>query len=207
MKCEIIRDLLPSYVDELTSEESNRVIEEHLETCAACRDALNAMKEEVRTANSVEDNKKAIKPFQKLRRSVWKAAGITAVVCVLLLGGLVYYFGHSWEADSSDVKVTYEKVGDVVTLGFLPEKKNTYLTVELESQNPDVIVVREHHVNPLDPPIRKGGYFGYTFLNEETVMNSADGSGVKLVGDEVLTIRYADTVEEIKIRDLANEKE
>ena len=206
MKCEIIRDLLPSYVDELTSEESNRVIEEHLKTCAACRSVLNAMKEEVRTNDSVEENKKAIKPFQKLRRRVWKAMGITVVVCVLLLGGLTYHFGHSWEADFSDVKVTYEKVGGVVTLGFLPKQENRYLTVELESKNPDVIVVKEHHVNPLDPPMRKGGYFGYTFLDEETVINSADGSGVKLTGDEVLTIRYGDTTEEIKICDLANEE-
>ena len=30
MKCEIIRDLLPSYVDGLTSEESNREITAHV---------------------------------------------------------------------------------------------------------------------------------------------------------------------------------
>ena len=33
MKCEIIRDLLPSYLDELTSAESNQAIEEHLQEC------------------------------------------------------------------------------------------------------------------------------------------------------------------------------
>ncbi|MFQ7549709.1 MAG: zf-HC2 domain-containing protein [Blautia marasmi] len=33
MKCEIIRDLLPSYVDGLTSRESDRAIEEHLKGC------------------------------------------------------------------------------------------------------------------------------------------------------------------------------
>ena len=31
MKCEIIRDLFPSYIDGLTSRESNELIEEHLE--------------------------------------------------------------------------------------------------------------------------------------------------------------------------------
>ena len=34
MKCEIIRDLLPSYVDGLTSEESNREITAHVAECA-----------------------------------------------------------------------------------------------------------------------------------------------------------------------------
>ena len=38
MKCEIIRDLLPSYVDGLTSGESDRAIEEHLRDCGDCRE-------------------------------------------------------------------------------------------------------------------------------------------------------------------------
>ncbi|MDD2498630.1 MAG: zf-HC2 domain-containing protein, partial [Desulfitobacteriaceae bacterium] len=33
MKCEIIKDLLPSYIDGLTSSESNLQIEEHLNNC------------------------------------------------------------------------------------------------------------------------------------------------------------------------------
>ena len=33
MKCEMIRDLLPLYIDGLTSEESNKEIDKHLKTC------------------------------------------------------------------------------------------------------------------------------------------------------------------------------
>ena len=40
MKCEIIRDLLPSYVDGLTSEESNREITAHVAECAPCKEIL-----------------------------------------------------------------------------------------------------------------------------------------------------------------------
>ncbi|MBS1315556.1 MAG: zf-HC2 domain-containing protein, partial [Anaerotignum sp.] len=47
MKCEIIRDLLPSYVDGLTSEESNREITAHLAECATCKEILEQMQEEV----------------------------------------------------------------------------------------------------------------------------------------------------------------
>lgn len=36
MDCEIIRDLLPLYADNLTSESSNRQIEEHVKTCREC---------------------------------------------------------------------------------------------------------------------------------------------------------------------------
>ena len=44
--CEIARDLFPSYIDGLTSKVSNEVLEEHLRTCEACREALDAMREE-----------------------------------------------------------------------------------------------------------------------------------------------------------------
>lgn len=61
MKCEIIRDLLPSYIDELTSEESNWEIKEHLKTCPECKKYLEEMKESLQTPSRIEENKKAIK--------------------------------------------------------------------------------------------------------------------------------------------------
>ena len=45
--CELIRDLLPLYVDGLTSEASNREIKEHLETCGSCRERYERMKREL----------------------------------------------------------------------------------------------------------------------------------------------------------------
>ncbi len=42
--CEIIQDLLPSYIDGLTCEKTNAVIEEHLAGCEKCRKVLDSMK-------------------------------------------------------------------------------------------------------------------------------------------------------------------
>lgn len=44
INCDIIRDLLPSYVDELTSKESNAAIDEHIKNCPACKKILENMK-------------------------------------------------------------------------------------------------------------------------------------------------------------------
>ena len=35
--CNIIEDLLPLYVDDMVSEDSRQLVEEHLKTCPACR--------------------------------------------------------------------------------------------------------------------------------------------------------------------------
>lgn len=53
MKCGIIKDLLPSYIDELTSEDSNQAIEKHLKICDECQRYYKSMRPE-RTSLSEE---------------------------------------------------------------------------------------------------------------------------------------------------------
>ena len=95
LNCEIIRDLLPSYIDGLTSQESNRLVEEHLESCAECREYLKEMQADLSSEASVEKNKKAIRPFRKLNRRVKQriaaAAGAAVLVCVVLFGVGTWY--------------------------------------------------------------------------------------------------------------------
>ena len=43
--CEVIRDLLPLYVDDVLSSDSRALVEEHLETCEGCTDYYHALKE------------------------------------------------------------------------------------------------------------------------------------------------------------------
>lgn len=201
MKCEIIRDLLPSYIDELTSGESNREIEGHLKTCPGCRRYLDEMREGIEGSAQLEKNKREIQPFRKIKRSIWKAVGLTALVCVLIFGIYSWYYTRAWKVDSSDVKVTYEKVGGVVTLGFLPKDENIYIEVERESKNPDKIVVYAKHVSPLQKPLRKGGYYGYTFVDENTILKE-DGTKAQLTGEETLTIVYGDKTEKRTVQEL-----
>lgn len=45
MECDIVRDLLPLYVEKLVSETSRKAVEEHLEECDACREICREMME------------------------------------------------------------------------------------------------------------------------------------------------------------------
>lgn len=67
LPCEVVRDLLPSYVDGLTCRTTNELVEGHVETCASCRAALDAMRApeaepektgEVREINYLKKNKR-----------------------------------------------------------------------------------------------------------------------------------------------------
>ena len=62
MNCDVIRDLLPLYADEVCSEASKALVEEHLQSCERCGkelsfmqgDETNAIAEEVNTAQAAQ---------------------------------------------------------------------------------------------------------------------------------------------------------
>ena len=45
LTCEIVRDLLPSYVDGLTNDVSNQAVEQHIKICENCRKLYREMRE------------------------------------------------------------------------------------------------------------------------------------------------------------------
>ena len=55
-ECEIVRDLLPSYLEKLTNEKTNEFIEKHIAECEECKKVLEKMNEKV--ALDIVQNKK-----------------------------------------------------------------------------------------------------------------------------------------------------
>ncbi len=66
MKCDIIQDLLPTYLDGTCSEETKKVIEEHLNKCEECTKIIQDFKELDTLSHPTIDEKK---PFKKIKRS------------------------------------------------------------------------------------------------------------------------------------------
>ena len=67
-ECYIVRDLLPSYMDQLCSEESARFIEQHIATCEQCAELLNQMRVEfdIQEQPEIPVRIEQKKPFQKI---------------------------------------------------------------------------------------------------------------------------------------------
>ena len=81
LTCGVVRDLLPSYVEGLTSEETNQAVESHLATCPDCtarRDAMAAPEETAAEQSREVDYLKAVK-----RRSGRRV--VIAILWTLLL--------------------------------------------------------------------------------------------------------------------------
>jgi len=70
VKCQVVEDLLPLYIDEVCSSESKVIVEEHLKECNICRDKLNGQKNEVIIdKNLINENLKSKEPFKKIKNS------------------------------------------------------------------------------------------------------------------------------------------
>jgi hypothetical protein len=69
MDCRVIKDLIPMYIDNLTSEPSNELISEHIQNCEDCNQTLLKLKHDFIVGNSGE-GEKAIEsiPIQLVKR-------------------------------------------------------------------------------------------------------------------------------------------
>ena len=116
MKCEIIRDLLPSYVDGLTGAESNREIEAHIAECAACKGILQQMQGEMKQGKPQE--KRKINPFRKFNRRLKVAIAAAVAICVCV-GGMGYKaFGQGFAVNPAEVEMDAKLDGSMLYLDF-----------------------------------------------------------------------------------------
>ena len=83
--CEIIKDLLPLYADNVCSEKSLKIVGEHLKGCPECSEELRRIKECPTIPSVDEDLEKAVKNAGKRIKKGKKKTVIETVALVLIL--------------------------------------------------------------------------------------------------------------------------
>ena len=100
LSCNVVRDLLPTYIEHLTCDDTSHEVEEHLETCEECRTVMEEMESELCL-------KKAPKPktdfFKKLRSRQIIGAVLSVVITLFCLYWL--YSQEYWVDVSSTVSL------------------------------------------------------------------------------------------------------
>ena len=148
--CNIIEDLLPLYVDDMVSEDSRKLVEEHLKGCPDCRKMQEEMMRENRLTavkkddNSVQINKTEAEPLKKIRRRIRKKrilSVILAVVLVAAAGGAGHYWYYdkenyiSWDEANISVKdgkvySTVSPLGRLKSILSVDQKNMFYMMSE-----------------------------------------------------------------------------
>ena len=78
--CKIVQDLLPNYIENLTSEETNNYIKEHLEKCEECKKIYENMKKNIKSNNNNENNKKDVKYLKKFNNKIKRL-----IICMIFI--------------------------------------------------------------------------------------------------------------------------
>jgi len=131
--CQVIQDLLPSYIDGLCSEDSEKLVKEHIAACEECRKAYDRMKQEEANATStpaavpsasspsktsssrgaeitIDEQKIMKKVNRKMHHNLWTNAIIGIVAGALLLTLAFFIFKPSKSLSSSDYQVSYQNL-------------------------------------------------------------------------------------------------
>ena len=86
-ECDVIRDLLPLYVEDMVSNKSKELIEEHLAECTECRGIYEKMITPEPQIQANRDEAKSFHAFVKKEKRIfgWKVGLLTAAVIIGIL--------------------------------------------------------------------------------------------------------------------------
>lgn len=115
LRCEIVQDLLPSYVDGLTSDETNEAIKDHLADCVSCRDMYERMKADEMSAEEnsevMEKEKKEINFLKRIKQKHRLNLMLVVVILTVFFAAVYYHQtyqkGEEMSADEIDYSLQW----------------------------------------------------------------------------------------------------
>jgi len=100
LKCSIVQDLLPNYIEKLTCVDTNNAVVQHLNNCEDCKKAYEQM------VADMGNTKKAPVTELKFLKKVKKTRLMVAALCVfmtMVLSYLIYDSEYKYKNDKSDL--------------------------------------------------------------------------------------------------------
>ena len=213
MKCEIIKDLLPSFIDGLTSDVSNEVVEQHLSECESCRAYYEEMKEQAPAI--LEKAGREIDYFLRIREDTIRKV-MLAILAVIMVYSLFYSIynnlygvGHSMTSD--EVIVELQVIEGVTTLVFEPVEEGYYATVGY-TQNEAVngkmplntLLLVKYRINPFREYDHTANRYPISFHAEENIVLNLFSLPEEIAFDEddFIAVDFFDGMKTITLADL-----
>lgn len=106
-KCKIIQDLLPTYIENMTSDETKNFVEEHLKNCDECKQVFNSMKESLE--NETIEETEIVREIKKYRKKIKLIHGTVLLILIALILGFACYFIGNFIYKFYVIKMAYER--------------------------------------------------------------------------------------------------
>jgi len=87
ISCDVIEDMLPLYIEKLTSKDTDNLIQDHITKCSRCYDTYSFLKTDLqfKSSNIQRNNKSSARLFRRIRN---KLALLIAVLIIFMSAGL-----------------------------------------------------------------------------------------------------------------------
>ena len=112
LSCNIVRELLPLYVDGVLEQEVKEELEQHFKECEECTHLLTSMQEE--QDNIIKKDKKSVNYLKKYRRRLFKVSGIVFILLLFIVGVIAILLHELIIGDT----ITYKNIEDYKGASF-----------------------------------------------------------------------------------------
>ncbi|MFB0919615.1 MAG: zf-HC2 domain-containing protein [Oscillospiraceae bacterium] len=201
MKCYVVRDLLPSYIDGLVSDETKKDVGEHLENCVDCRTLCEQMKTPI-VPEAVNTDGKEINFLKKIKKRTIRNIVLIITALVIGFGVLAWIFAIGTVVKSGDVLANTEFQYNTVYIDNIPKLTKEWV-IHFELTNGKALkadteylfgtdenglksvkgcIITLYEVQPSRLIIENNNYtFGYSYSGDEPPAT-----------DQIITVRYKD---------------
>ena len=145
LSCNIVRELLPLYVDGVLEQEVKEELEQHFKECEECTHLLTSMQEE--QDNIIKKDKKSVNYLKKYRRRLFKVSGIVFILLLFIVGVIAILLHELIIGDT----ITYKNIEDYKGASFygnavFPDKDTECIAGEYYYQKRDEIFAPKYQV-------------------------------------------------------------
>ncbi len=185
--CKIVQELLPNYIEKLSSEEVNNYIEEHLKSCDECKNILDNMQNHITTNLKTDD--KEVDFLKKIRKKIQ----LLIITIILILVFILVFIWGSYVRKFMILSTITDNISNI---------KNTenYYAKAITIQDHDSLHIIESYVTQKqiltnmkilsDKEIKSSSFYknnnenGYRFIyhNDKVIQDYKDDSGFIKVG-------------------------
>ena len=173
--CKIVQDLLPNYIENLTKEETNIYIEQHLNECNECNKILENMNEQLKLNNTNKETKKVnyIKKFNNKINFLKTIIIIIVLIFIIVTGRKIFIISKLSNKAEENINIqNYHKTVYSYNMGsytkteiFSTSNRKKLVTTEFKENK---ITTKSVFAKKVDSQIKNGcTYLTNTYIESE----------------------------------------
>ena len=127
--CDVVKDLTPSYVDGICSEDSKKLVMEHIQNCRQCQQMLDMLKNTMLTAEKTETEQ--INYMKKVKQKYKNKSMVGFRLFALLLGLVMFCILYGWYDIDEKMFYIFQAVMIVGAYFMLPNYRENKIAKNL----------------------------------------------------------------------------